>query len=63
MSYSDDYRDQQRADWLHRWTPDGIGKLPVTEQQVRYLLAKTREQEATIKEFVAAKAALRKLVR
>ena len=62
MSYSDDWRDMQHAYWLREWTPEGIGTMAVSEEQTRFLLAKTREQEATIKTFNDAKRALKALV-
>lgn len=61
LSYSDDAKDLELAQFLRKWTPDGIGHLKVTEDNLRYNIARARAAEARLKEINDAINAMKKV--
>jgi hypothetical protein len=62
VSYSDTYKDMQQAEFLNKWTPDGIGPLKPNEENLRWNLAKRRAAEAELSEIKHALHVLRAAV-
>lgn len=46
MSYSDDYKDDQRAKFLNEWAKDPLPKL--TEDNLRHNIARANKAEAEL---------------
>jgi hypothetical protein len=59
--YSDHYKDVKQAEFIRRWT-DGVTMPPLTDENMRWNVARARAAEAELAEIKEALNVVRKAI-
>lgn len=60
MSYSDDYKDRNRDIFLEKWAPKAKGLPELTEENLRYNIARANAAEAKLQNINIAVATVKR---